>query len=119
MINRDVYLKALDRYIKATNHDSNKAIDTFDVIVFLEKEIGSYREKIKKQEERMNAMYGAQTLVESTTEQAADGGVMTLTRKTANWKLVAECLLTNGYFVCCHIDDENDGETITIEYWRA
>lgn len=105
MLNRDVYLKALDRYIKATNHDSNKAIDTFDVIVFLEKEINSYRDKIKQHNE-------------VTTEQAADSGVMTIKNATC-YQDILSILLSNGYFVCCHIDDENDGETITIEYWRA
>ena len=72
-------------------------------------------------ENKMDQVLGeyGQTLTSFVEERAADGGVMTLSRKTASWKLVAECLLTNGYFVCCHIDDENNGETITIEFWRA
>lgn len=129
MFNGNRYFHAIDRYIAATNHDSNKPIDTFDVIVFLEKEIEGYRDKIKKKDERINDLISQRDALfdittkksaqEVTTEQAADGGKMTLTRKTASWTLVTECLLTNGYFVCCHFDDENDGETITIEYWRA
>lgn len=125
MLNRDVYLTALDRYIKATNHDSNKAIDTFDVIVFLQKEIDSYRDKIKRMDNRTNELImerdaltqnePAQTLA---MEQAADGGIMTIKNATCYQDIVS-ILLSNGYFVCCHIDDENGGETITIEYWRA
>lgn len=142
MLNRDVYLTALDRYIKVTHHDSNKAIDTFDVIVFLQKEIESLRvkndelktaidrnESVTKSVQEMADRWTATSkrieqlgrMIEDDVNvgQIEDGGVMTLTRKTASWKLVAECLLTNGYFVCCHFDDKNDGETITIEYWRA
>lgn len=72
-------------------------------------------------ENKMDQLLGdtVQTLTEFTTEQTSDGGCVTLTTKTANWKLVHECLLSNGYFVCCHIDDENNGDTITIEFWRG
>jgi hypothetical protein len=151
---RELYIRVLDRYIAATKHDSNVPIDTFDVIVFLEKEIDSYRDEIGKKKIMLNSMYGAQTagaitgrlnewknenavrelrnkydalcerveqlgqMVENNMNSTTDG-VMTLSRKTASWKLVAECLLSNGYFVCSHIDDDNNDETITIEYWRA
>lgn len=122
----EILRKALERYRNAT-HENAAFKD--NVIIFLEKEIDRYRDKIKKKDERINdlisrcdALFDITTkksAQEVTTEQAADGGIMTLTRKTASWTLVTECLLTNGYFVCCHFDDENDGETITIEYWRA
>ena len=154
MSDKELYLRVLDRYIAATKHDSNKPIDTFDVIVFLEKEIDSYRDEIGKKKIMLNSIYGVQAagvitgqlnewqnknavrelrekydalcerveqlgqMVKNNMNSTSDG-VMTLSRKTANWKLVAECLLSNGNFVCCHIDDENDGETITIEYWSG
>lgn len=186
MSDRELYLRVIDRYIASTKHDSNKPIDTFDVIVFLEKEINCYRETIENmkrhvenmcaKKQQLNAIYGVQTagaiteqrakindefyesvgeavqemankwaqlserveqlgqMVENkmdqllgetvqtlttfTEERTSDGGVMTLMTKPANWRLAHECLLSNGYFVCCHVDDESNGETITIEFWK-
>lgn len=57
------------------------------------------------------AILGQETIVE---ERTADGGTMTLTRKTANWRLVTECLLVNGYYVCCHFNEDSD--TVNIEF---
>lgn len=59
-----------------------------------------------------------QTLTEIVTEQTRDGGCVAI--KNANcYQDFIGILLTNGYFVRCHIDDENNGETITIEFWRG
>ena len=44
-----------------------------------------------------------------------DGGIMTITY-AACYQDIVSILLTNGYYVCCHIDDGSD--TMTIEYWR-
>lgn len=146
----EILRKALERYRNAT-HENAAFKD--NVIIFLEKEIDNYRDKLFKM--ALNSMYGVQTagaittgrinesknenavrelhnkyddlcerveqlgqMVENNMNSTTDG-FMTLSRKTASWKLVAECLLSNGYFVCSHIDDDNNGETITIEYWRA
>lgn len=187
MTDTDILRKAMARYRNATGSNT-----TFkdDVIVFLEKEIDQYREKLERMEnnvermaeknnklkERINAIYGAQsadaiteqlerwkkaeqrvkiidefsesiaaavqelsekhdalagrvdqlfgdtvqTLTTFAEERTSDGGTMTLSRTTAKWKLVAECLLENGYFVTSHFDDENtEDKTITIEFWRA
>ena len=117
----EILRRALERYRNAT-HENAAFKD--NVIIFLEKEIDRYRDKIKKKDERINdlisrcdALFDITTkksAQEVTTEQAADGGIMTLTRKTASWTLVTECLLTNGYFVCCHFDDENDGDQMLL-----
>ena len=50
--------------------------------------------------------------------ERADGGIMTIKNSTCYQDIVS-ILTVNGYFVTCHIDEENNGETITIEFWRA
>lgn len=141
VLNIDVYLTALDRYIKVTHHDSNKAIDTFDVIVFLQREIESLR---VKNEELKTAIDRNESVTKSVQEMAdrwtatskrieqlgrmiedgvsvgqiEDGGKMTI-KNAACYQDIVSVLLSNGYFVCYHFDDENNGDTITIEYWRA
>lgn len=109
MTDTDILRKALERYRNAT---ANNTAFKDDVIVFLEKEIDSYREKIERMEQFGDTV---QTLTTFAEDRTSDGGTMTLSRTTARWKLVAECLLENGYFVTSHFDDE----TITIEFWRA
>lgn len=52
-----------------------------------------------------------------TEERTSDGGTMTIKNGTI-YQDIADVLIRNGYFVCCHVDD-SDGETMTIEYWRA
>lgn len=152
MTDTDILRKALERYRNAT---ANNTAFKDDVIVFLEKEIDQYREKLEDMEcdiermkynadqmneeknklkERLNAIYGeqcaaaikeqlgdtVQTLTTFSEDRTSDGGAMTLSRTTAKWKLVAECLLENGYFVTSHFDDKNsEDKTITIEFWRA
>ena len=92
-------------------------------IEFLEKELGRCRDTIKKKDERINelisqvdALTPKEPAQEFTTEQAADGGIMTIKYGTC-YQDIASVLLANGYFVCCHIND--DKQTITIEFWRA
>lgn len=106
-----------------------------EVVIFLAKEIEQYRDKIdgmqtalnekcdkiNELKKRLSSIYGerAETFTE---ERESDGGTMTLNATTANWKIAANVLLHNGYFVCCHFDDKLDADenvTITIEYWRA
>jgi uncharacterized protein YydD (DUF2326 family) len=163
--NIDYYNKAINRYLHATHDKCDRDVADFyaDVIVFLEKEISRYCDKIEELNDRMNTMYGArtaeevtkkleewrreqdalttrveqlgqivenkmdkllgetvQTLTTFTEERTSDGGVMTLATHT-NTNAVQEVLLQNGYFVCSHIDDEpneQDEETITIEFWK-
>ena len=116
----DFYKKAMKRVQSVLK----KPITDITLVAFLEKEIDDYRDKIEHKDSRINelilqcdALTPKEPAETFTTEQASDGGVMTLSRKTASWKLVTECLLTNGYFVCCHFDDED--EIVTIEYFRA
>lgn len=185
------YNKAISRYLSVTHDKCDRKTNEFyeNVIVFLEKEIDSHREKIEKQKALLNTMCGVQTaraiteqlagwkketeqrvkiidefsesiadavqelsnkhdaltgrveqlgqivenkmdqvlsdtvqtLTEFTTEQISDGGCVTI--KNANcYQDFIGILLANGYFVCSHIDDEpneQDDETITIEFWRA
>ena len=90
-------------------------------IEFLEKELRRCRDKIKEKDERINELIlqcDALTPKEQefTTEQDTDGGIMTI-KNAACYQDIVSILLANGYFVCCHIDDEN--ETIAIEFWRA
>lgn len=113
MTDTDILRKALERYRNAT---ANNTAFKDDVIVFLEKEIDSYREKIKRMEQLGDTV---QTLTTFTEERTSDGGTMTLLLNTAKWKLVAECLIENGYFVALHFNDNDENETITIEFWRA
>lgn len=185
MTDTDILKKAMERYRNAT-HENTAFKD--DVIVFLEKEIDRYREKIERLKMRLNAIYGVQsaaaateqlegwkkteqrvmiidefsesiaeavqelsnkhdalagrvdqlgdivenkmdqvlgdtvqTLTTFAEERTSDGGTMTLATHT-DTKTVQEVLLQNGYYVCSHIDDETneqDDETITIEFWRA
>lgn len=115
MTDKEIYDKACDRVEKA---NGSKRMAHQEIIIELEKEIDVYREKIEKMKSRLNSIYGepAETFTE---ERESDGGTMTLNATTANWKIAAAVLLHNGYFVTCHINDENNGETITIEFWRA
>ena len=114
MTDREIYNDALKRYRKT---HTDELLTAFDVIVFLARECEESREKIKCMKAYIDGMNTArEPAQEFTTEQASDGGVMTLSTKTATWRLVHECLLSNGYFVCCHF---NEDETITIEYFRA
>lgn len=53
-----------------------------------------------------------------TEERTSDDGTMTIANR-GNYIDIVNILMSNGYFVCCHVDDENNGETITIEFWRA
>ena len=52
-----------------------------------------------------------------SVEQTADGGVMTVTTTDEAWLTIAINLLANGYFVCVHVEKEE--QTVTIEFWRA
>ena len=153
MSDRGLYIRAIDRYIAATKHDRNVPIDTFDVIVFLEKEIDRCRDEIGKKKIMLNSMYGVSTacaiagrlnewehenavrelrnkcnalcerveqlgqMVENNMNSTRDGVVRI--KNSACYQDFIGILMNNGYFVCSHIDDDNNGETITIEYWRA
>lgn len=115
MTDTDILRKALERYRNAT---ANNTAFKDDVIVFLEKEIDSYREKIERMEQLED---NVQILTTFAEDRTSDGGTMTLATHT-DTKTVQEVLLQNGYFVTSHIDDEpnkQDDETITIEFWRA
>lgn len=121
MNDKEIYLATKARLCLILRNDNPTP---FEMIVELSKENDNYRDKIKEMENRINelilkcdALTQKEPAVTFTTEHTSDGGTMTVTRNTANWKLVTECLLINGYFVCCHFDD--DAETITIEYFRA
>lgn len=131
MTDTEILRKALERYRNAT---ANNTAFKDDVIVFLEKEIDSYREKLERMENnvermaeknqrlklRLNAIYGVQSAAAITLEErTSDGGTMTLATHT-KYEEVQEILLRNGYFVTSHFEDENsEDETITIEFWRA
>lgn len=102
---------------------TGKLANDTDVIAFLCDEIEYLRDKIKGKDERIielvsqcDEIMQEKRRKEVTTEQAADS--MTIKNATCYQDIVS-ILLSNGYFVCCHIDDENDGETMTIEYWRG
>lgn len=113
MTDTDILRKALERYRNATG---NNTAFKDDVIIFLEKEIDSYREKIERMEQFGDTV---QTLTTFTEDRTSDGGTMTLATHT-KYEEVQEILLRNGYFVTSHFDDENsEDETITIEFWRA
>lgn len=160
MNNINYYNKAIDRYLHAAHNNCDRNITDLheNVIVFLEKEISRYRDKIEELSDRMNTMYGARTVEEVTKkleewrreqdalttrveqlgqivenkmdkllgetvltfteERTSDGGTMTLCAKTANWKIVYDILVHNGYHACCYIDGKSNGETITIEFWK-
>lgn len=73
---------------------------------------------VENKMEQVLGEYG-QTLTSFVEERAADGGVMTI-KKSMCYQNIVQILLSNGYFVCCHIDDDDsEEETITIEFWRA
>lgn len=104
---------------------TGKLANDMDVIAFLCDEIEYLRDKIKGKDERIIELVSQCDEImqkkqhkEVTTEQAADSGIMTLVTHS-EYERVQDVLLRNGYFVCSHIDDENDDETITIEYWRG
>lgn len=58
MTDTDILKKAMARY-RSTTHDNMAFKD--DVIVFLEKEIDQYREKIERMKMHINAIYGVQS----------------------------------------------------------
>lgn len=104
---------------------TGKLANDTDVIAFLCDEIEYLRDKIKGKDERIielvsqcDEIMQEKRRKEVTTEQAADSGIMTIKNATCYQDIVS-ILLSNGYFVCCHFDDENNGETMTIEYWRG
>lgn len=49
--------------------------------------------------------------------QIEDGGKMTLKRNAGGYMSVVDKLLSEGYFICTHM--ENDDNELTIEFWRA
>ena len=132
MTDSDIYRKALARYREAT-HENTVFKD--NVIVFLEKEIDRYREKIESSgsgkevifedwEHFNNAVRERikqldQTLTTSTDERTSDSGIMTINYSGCYQDLVG-ILLANGYFVCHHVNkcDKKGDETITIEFWK-
>lgn len=51
-------------------------------------------------------------------DKKSDGGIMTIKNSTCYQDIIS-ILTVNGYFVTIHIDDDNNGDTLTIEFWRA
>lgn len=145
MTDQEVYLKACERYRKM---NGGRLVFMADLVTFLEKEIDSLRTKNdelktaidrKEKEIKINDDF-AESVAEAVQEMAnrwtetskrieklgqtiengvdvsyiEDGGKMSIDR--ASIGSVANSLLSSGYFVCCHFDD---GDTATIEFWRA
>jgi hypothetical protein len=81
--NIDYYNKAIDRYLHATHDKCDRDVADFyaAVIVFLEKEISRYRDKIEELSDRMNTMYGARTAEE-------------VTKKLEEWRRKQDALIT-------------------------
>lgn len=102
MTDSDIYRKALERY-SAETHQNTVIND--DVIIFLEKEIDRYRDRIQH--------------MECNAELTSDSGRMTINYSGCYQDLVG-ILVENGYFVCCHVNkgDKKDDETVTIEFWK-
>ena len=109
MTDSDIYRKALARY-RAVTHQNT--VFNEDVIIFLEKEIDRYREKIESSDS------GKDDTVH-TEERTRNSGTMTI-NYSGCYQDLAGILLANGYFVCCHVNksDKKDDETITIEFWK-
>lgn len=51
-------------------------------------------------------------------DKKSDGGIMTIKNSTCYQDIIS-ILTVNGYFVTIHIDDDNNNDTLTIEFWRA
>ena len=93
-----------DEFAKYTKETADFCETTKDAICALNERVTQLGEQLDKWEMLI-------------VEQALDGGTMTVTNKNEAWRTIAMNLLRNGYFVCVHIEPEE--QTVTIEFWRA
>lgn len=96
-------------YLSTPEEPNHKEIenDVFD---------GVYTEE--KPENKIKQLFNAINRIIDLEDKKSDGGMMTIKNSTCYQDIIS-ILIANGYFVTIHIDDDNNGNTLTIEFWRA
>ena len=114
-------------YLSTPEEPNHKEIesDVFDGVYTEEKPENKIKQ-LQKDLERITgvAIHNEKLLLDAVKriidleDKKSDGGIMTI-KNSPCYQDIVSILTVNGYFVTIHIDDDNNGDTLTIEFWRA